>query len=44
MNHANIIKLLEIFYNIDDGEIYLLFENMDTDLHKFLKKKVLTLE
>ncbi|KAE8743961.1 hypothetical protein FOCC_FOCC009424, partial [Frankliniella occidentalis] len=40
-NHSNIVKLLNIHRASNDKDIYLIFEFMETDLHKVIKRKLL---
>ncbi|XP_034237564.1 mitogen-activated protein kinase 15-like [Thrips palmi] len=38
-NHPNVVKLLNIHRASNDKDIYLVFEFMETDLHKVIKRK-----
>lgn len=40
-DHDNIIKLLNVFKAENDKDIYLVFESMETDLHKVIRANIL---
>lgn len=35
--HANIIKLKDLMVNVEDDELYLVMELMDSDLHRIIQ-------
>ena len=41
MNHPNIIGLRRTFSSINDKDLYMVFDYMETDLHLAIRAKVL---
>lgn len=43
LEHEHIIPFYELFYEVEDGSVSLIFHYCETDLSQFIKKQVLDL-
>jgi serine/threonine protein kinase len=42
LNHVNVVKLLEVFYEAEEKKLYLVFEFVEEDLHRHCKSRRLS--